>query len=147
MIIIDRIEKAEAFFSISPNLKELIMKSKTTLKLTLEEYGYNLSNYIYPVNGLEMAIQEAMERYARFYHESKVKEFDKNVVKSRVVYEETGQDILSKGTIVYNFDTKEEDVIVDYKNGKSSITAKGRHFHVSANVLGGGWKAVRKIYY
>ena len=73
-------------------------------------------------------------------------QLNKPVVSSRFVYEPTGQDVLSKGTIIYNFDTNEEDVIVDYKNGRSSITAKGRHFHVSAHVLGGGWKAVRKTY-
>jgi hypothetical protein len=48
-------------------------KAKTILKSTLEEYGYNLSDYIRPTNGLEMAITEAMERYAEDYHESKVK--------------------------------------------------------------------------
>ena len=61
-------------------------------------------------------------------------------------YEPTGQDVLTNGTIIYNFETKEEDIIVDYKNGRSSITAKGRHFHVSANMLGDGWKAVRKTH-
>jgi hypothetical protein len=73
-------------------------------------------------------------------------QLNKPVVSSRFVYEPTGQGTLTNGTIIYNFDTKEEDVIVDYKNGRSSITANGRHFHVSANVLGGGWKAVRKTY-
>jgi hypothetical protein len=72
-------------------------------------------------------------------------EFLKVWEKQKTVFEPTGQDTLTKGTILYNFDTKEEDVVVDYENGRSSITAKGRAFHVSANVLGGGWKAVRKI--
>jgi len=57
-----------------------------------------------------------------------------------------GQWTLTVGTIVYNFDTGEEDIIVDYENGRSAITAKGRAFHCSASALGGGWKAVRKIY-
>jgi hypothetical protein len=48
-------------------------KAKKTLKLTLEEYGYKLSDLIYPSNGLEGAIIDAMERHAEFYHESKVK--------------------------------------------------------------------------
>ena len=48
-------------------------KAKTTLKLTLEEYGYKLSDLIYPSKGIEMAIEEAMKRHAEFYHESKVK--------------------------------------------------------------------------
>ena len=61
------------------------------------------------------------------------------------IYKPTNQDVLTNGTILYNFNTNEEDVIVDYKNGRSSISKKGRHFHVSANVLGGGWKAVKKI--
>lgn len=59
-------------------------------------------------------------------------------------YIPTGQDTLTEGTIIYNFETKEEDVIVDYKNGRSSISKKGRAFHVSAHALGGGWKAVKK---
>ena len=46
---------------------------------------------------------------------------------------------------MYNFDTGEEDIIVDYKNGRSAITAKGRSFHCSASALGNGWKAVKKI--
>ncbi len=49
------------------------MKAEKVLKLTLEEYGYKLSNLIYPSNGLGMAIEEAMQRYAKLYHESKVK--------------------------------------------------------------------------
>ena len=63
----------------------------------------------------------------------------------KYIYESTNQDILTNGTVIYNFKTNEEDVIVDYKNGRSSITAKGKIFHVSAHVLGGGWKAVYKI--
>ena len=59
-------------------------------------------------------------------------------------YIPTGQDTLTEETIIYNFETKEEDVIVDYKNGRSSISKNGRAFHVSAHVLGGGWKAVKK---
>ena len=61
-------------------------------------------------------------------------------------YEQSAQCTLTKGTIVYNFNTGEEDVIVDYKNGRSAITEKGRAFHCSAFALGGGWKAVRKTY-
>lgn len=76
----------------------------------------------------------------------KSEQLNKPVVSSRFVYEPTNQDTLTNGTIVYNFETHEEDIIVDYVNGRSSITAKGRAFHVSANVLGGGWKAVRKTY-
>jgi hypothetical protein len=54
-------------------------------------------------------------------------------------YEPTNQDTLTVGTIIYNFDTKEEDVIVDYKDGRSSITIKGRNLHVSTHALGGGF--------
>ena len=67
-------------------------------------------------------------------------------VSNRFVYVETNQDTLTNGTIIYNFNTNEEDIIIDYKIGRSSITAKGRVFHVSAHCLGGGWKAVRKTY-
>jgi hypothetical protein len=59
-------------------------------------------------------------------------------------YNPTGQDTLTEETIIYNFETKEEDVIVDFKDGRSSISKKGRAFHVSTHALGGGWKAVRK---
>jgi hypothetical protein len=48
-------------------------KAKDTLRLTLEEYGYKLSNLIYPSNGLESAILEAMNRHAKFILESKKK--------------------------------------------------------------------------
>lgn len=48
--------------------------------------------------------------------------------------------------MIYNFETKVEDIITDYKDGRSSKTEKGRVFHVSAHALGGGWKAVRKVY-
>lgn len=61
-------------------------------------------------------------------------------------YEPTNQDNLHVGTLIYNFVTKEEDVIVDYKEARSAISAKGRHFHPSAHALGGGWKAVKKFY-
>lgn len=71
---------------------------------------------------------------------------DLGAVSDRFFYEPSAQWTLTKGTIVYNFDTGEEDVIVDYENGRSAITAKGRAFHCSAFALGGGWKAVRKIY-
>jgi len=57
-----------------------MIKAKTTLKSTLEEYGYKLSDLIYPSNGLEMAIEEAMKRHAEFYHESKVKKLNKPTV-------------------------------------------------------------------
>ena len=67
-------------------------------------------------------------------------------VSGRFFYEPTGQLTLTEGTIVYNFDTGEEDIIVNYKNGRSAITEKGRVFHCSAFALGGGWKAVRKTY-
>ena len=68
------------------------------------------------------------------------------MVSSRFIYKPTSQDTLTEGTIIYNFKTKEEDVIVDYKDGRCSITKNGRVFHVSAHCLGGGWMAVRKIY-
>ena len=48
------------------------MTAKKTLKLTLEEYGYKLSDLIYPPNGLEMAIVEAMERHAKDCKENKI---------------------------------------------------------------------------
>lgn len=38
------------------------MENKKILKLTLEEYGYELDKLIYPVDGLVMAITEAMDR-------------------------------------------------------------------------------------
>ena len=38
------------------------MTNKKILKLTLEEYGYELDKLIYPVDGLVMAISEAMDR-------------------------------------------------------------------------------------
>ena len=38
------------------------MTNKKILKLTLEEYGYELDKLIYPVDGLIMAISEAMDR-------------------------------------------------------------------------------------
>lgn len=38
------------------------MENKKILKLTLEEYGYNLEDLIFPVDGLVMAISEAMDR-------------------------------------------------------------------------------------
>lgn len=41
------------------------MENEKILKLTLEEYGYELDKLIYPVDGLVMAISEAMDR-ARF---------------------------------------------------------------------------------
>lgn len=75
----------------------------------------------------------------------KAKEIVDTYIKSNTNYIPTNQDILSNGTIIYNFITGEEDIIVDYKNGRSSITKKGKHFHVSTHVLGGGWKAVCKI--
>lgn len=56
-------------------------QAKETLKLTLEEYGYKLSDLIYPSNGLEMAIEEAMKRHAEFYHESKVKNMNEHFKK------------------------------------------------------------------
>ena len=61
-------------------------------------------------------------------------------------YEPTNQEVLCKGTLIYNSVSKEEDVIVDYKEARSAISAKGRHFHPSAHALGGGWKAVKKFY-
>lgn len=41
------------------------MTNKKILKLTLEEYGYDLSKLIFPSNGLVMAITEAMDRARR----------------------------------------------------------------------------------
>lgn len=38
------------------------MKNEKILKLTLQEYGYELENLIYPADGLIMAISEAMNR-------------------------------------------------------------------------------------
>jgi hypothetical protein len=67
-------------------------------------------------------------------------------VSGSFIYEETGQWTLTKGTILYNFNTGEEDIITNYENGRSAITEKGRAFHCSAFALGGGWKAVRKNY-
>lgn len=66
--------------------------------------------------------------------------------KELFTYEITNQDTLTNGTIIYNFNTKEEDLIVDYKDGRSAITKNGRTFHVSAHALGGGWKPVIKKY-
>jgi hypothetical protein len=41
------------------------MTDKKILKLTLEEYGYDLTKLIYPADGLIMAIVEAMDRARR----------------------------------------------------------------------------------
>jgi hypothetical protein len=49
------------------------MTAKKTLKLTLEEYGYKLSDLIFPTEGLEMALVEAMERHAQFKADAKNK--------------------------------------------------------------------------
>jgi hypothetical protein len=38
------------------------MTNKKILILTLEEYGYDLSKLIFPVDGLVLAISEAMDR-------------------------------------------------------------------------------------
>ena len=38
------------------------MKNEKILKLTLEEYGYELDELIFPADGLIMAISEAMNR-------------------------------------------------------------------------------------
>lgn len=38
------------------------MDNKKILKLTLEEYGYELDKLIYPVDGLIIAISDAMDR-------------------------------------------------------------------------------------
>ncbi len=38
------------------------MTNNKILKLTLEEYGYDLKDIIFPSEGLKMAICEAMDR-------------------------------------------------------------------------------------
>jgi hypothetical protein len=38
------------------------MTNDKILKLTLEEYGYDLNDIIFPSEGLKMAIYEAMNR-------------------------------------------------------------------------------------
>jgi hypothetical protein len=57
------------------------MTNNKILKTTLEEYGYKLKDIIFPSEGLEMAITEAMDR-ARYDHAEKVvKEIERRSLK------------------------------------------------------------------
>jgi hypothetical protein len=57
------------------------MTNNKILKITLEEYGYKLKDIIFPSEGLEMAITEAMDR-ARYDHAEKVvKEIERRSLK------------------------------------------------------------------
>lgn len=47
------------------------MKNSKTLRLTLEEFGYDLDKLMFPINGLESAICEAMDR-AKLEHAEKI---------------------------------------------------------------------------
>ena len=57
------------------------MTNNKILKITLEEYGYKLKDIVFPSEGLEMAITEAMDR-ARYDHAEKVvKEIERRSLK------------------------------------------------------------------
>lgn len=59
------------------------MTARKILKLTLEEYGYNLKDLIYPKEGLEMAIVEAMNRYTDIKGSSQTRQVAETLGKSR----------------------------------------------------------------
>jgi hypothetical protein len=54
------------------------MKAEKLLHLTLEENGYE--EFVTKGSGFSQTIVEAMERYAKDYHESKVKKLNKPAV-------------------------------------------------------------------
>ena len=60
------------------------MKAEKLLHLTLEENGYE--EFVTKGSGFSQTIVEAMERYAKDYHESKVKKLNKPAVISQVGY-------------------------------------------------------------
>lgn len=60
------------------------MKAEKLLHLTLEENGYD--EFVTKGSGFSHTIVEAMERYAKDYHESKVKKLNKPAVISQVGY-------------------------------------------------------------
>lgn len=57
------------------------MKAEKLLHLTLEENGYE--EFLTKGSGFSQTIVEAMERYAKDYHESKVKKLNKPAVISK----------------------------------------------------------------
>jgi hypothetical protein len=54
------------------------MKAEKLLHLTLEENGYE--EFVTKGSGFSQTIVEAMERYAKYYHESKVKKLNIDAV-------------------------------------------------------------------
>ena len=56
------------------------------LKLTLEEYGYSLDNLTYPVDGLIMAISEAMDRARLDQCDKIVKRIEQRTNKAGMFY-------------------------------------------------------------
>jgi hypothetical protein len=70
----------------------------------------------------------------------------KHNVSGRFIYTLTNQWSLTEGTLLYNFNTGEEDVIISYNDNVSATTANGRRLHCSAFALGAGWAAVQKTY-
>ena len=54
------------------------MKAEKLLHLTLEENGYD--EFVTKESGFSQTIAEAMERYAKDYHKSKVKKLNKPAV-------------------------------------------------------------------
>jgi hypothetical protein len=107
--------------------------------ITEEQLCKHLSQY----NGEEVDSLKQVQKIT-FSGEELLEFFNSLPFEEEVLYEPSTQGTLTEGTMVYNFDTGEEDVIVDYKNGRSAITKKGRIFHCSTFALGGGWKAVTK---
>lgn len=59
-------------------------------------------------------------------------------------YVPTGQDVLTYGTLIYNEELNETDLIV-FQNSSKAVSEKGKTFHPSAHVIGGGWKAVKEV--
>ena len=62
------------------------MDNKKMLKLTLEEYGYSLDNLTYPVDGLIMAISEAMDRARLDQCDKIVKRIEQRTNKAGMFY-------------------------------------------------------------
>lgn len=57
------------------------MTDKQILKLTLEEYGYELDNLMFTHLWLEIAVLEAMERAKKEHTERIIKQIDKRTEK------------------------------------------------------------------
>jgi len=74
------------------------MINKKILKLTLEEYGYDLGKLIFPAEGLIMAISEAMDRARLDQCDKIVKNIEKRTNKIGMFYadEEITKKIIKK---------------------------------------------------